>query len=106
MALNATRNVSDGVVTYQITGSGLIANVDPILENGLRYVYPVRYQLYDGNGDPIPFDSLTLNQKLVMFAKETWYYWRELARAYHRKAGAAAGGEAADAESESWIVEE
>jgi len=98
----ATFNIvlGSGTATWTLTGTAAKQLVLDTAEDAARYVYPARWQLYDGE-TPILFDSLTAAQKKAVIARELVYYMRECARVYHAVTAADAARDAALAEAES-----
>jgi len=85
--------------TYTLTGTFDKQKVLDTAEDAARYVYPIRYQLFDQNGDPIPYDDLTLAQQKAIIAREFVYIMLEYAKTYHATSATDIAREAAIAEA-------
>ena len=95
--------IDDGTATYTLTGSATKQKVIDTAEDAARYLYPIRWQLYEevgGEQVPILFDDLTNPQKLAIIAKEFKYIMIEYAETYNAISKTDAAREAAVAESE------
>ena len=107
MTVTVTRPTAT-VSTLTWTVTGLRDPVEDTVLAAIRYIYPIRWQLYtEGDGDemfiqePIPFDSLTIAQKLKVLDRELTHYVRELASSGHINAMVAATRAAAEIEVET-----
>jgi len=100
----ATFNITlgNGTATYTLSGTFDKQKVLDTAEDAARYVYPVRYQLYEDAEKtiPIPYDNLTLTQQKAIIAKEFVHYMLECATAYHAISATDAARAAAIAEAE------
>ena len=82
MTVTITRpTTTESTLAWVVTG--LRDPVEDMVLAAIRYIYPIRYQAYDAAGEPIPFDSLTITQKLKVLDRELIYYVRELASSGH-----------------------
>jgi hypothetical protein len=106
MAVSTNRSVDNGDVTYTIVVTTGQVHGDEMAEKAARYVYPVRYQLYDGNGDLIPFDDLTNPQKISIIGKEAKNHLVNCAKAYHVNTAVDTAHETAEAEAEDLEIED
>ena len=93
--------VENGTATYTLIGS---AAKDPVIdtaEDAARYVYPIRYQLYEEDGEtPILFDALSLAQRKGIIALEFKYVMVQYAKTYHAITATDTARETAIAEAE------
>ena len=95
--------LDNGTATYTLEGTNDKAKVLDTAEDAARYLYPIRWQLYEevgGEQVPILFDDLTNPQKLAIIAKEFKYIMIEYAETYNAISKTDAAREAAVAESE------
>jgi hypothetical protein len=106
MAVTTNRSVDNGTVTYTIVVTTEQARGDAVAEKAARYVYPVRYQEYDGNGDPIPFDSLTNPQKIAILGREAKNHLVNCAKAYHINTAIDTAHDTAEGEAEDLEIED
>ena len=98
MTVTVTRpTATESTLTFTVTALRDI--VEGTVNAAIRYIYPIRYQAYDAAGEPIPFDSLTIAQKLKVLDRELIYYIRELASSGHINDLVAATREAAVTEA-------
>ena len=94
--------VENGTATYTLEGSNDKDKVLDTATDAARYLYPIRWQLFEevgGEQVPILFDDLTNPQKLAIIAKEFRYYMIECAETYNAISKTDAAREAAVAES-------
>ena len=94
--------VENGTATYTLIGS---AAKDPVIdtaEDAARYVYPIRYQLYEDEEKTIPilFDALSLAQRKGIIALEFKYVMVQYAKTYHAITATDTARETAIAEAE------
>ena len=77
--------IDDGTATYTLTGSATKQKVIDTAEDAARYVYPIRYQLYEPGDEQVPilFDDLTIAQQKGIIAAEFVYVMRQYAKTYH-----------------------
>jgi len=76
MTVTIERLNGDSKITFEVTA--LRAKIEDTADAATRYVYDVRWQLYD-DGEPIPYDDLTLIQRRAVLNKELIYHLKGLA---------------------------
>ena len=107
MTVTVTRpTTTESTLTWTVTA--LRGPVEDTVNAAIRYIYPIRWQLYtEPVGDemfiqePIPFDSLTIAQKFNILNRELIYYVRELASSGYINDMIAATREVAVTEAET-----
>ena len=92
--------IDNGAATCTLTASGPTQKVLDIVEDAGRYVYPIRWQLTDAEGEPILYDALTLAQKKGIIAAEWVYTMKEQAKTYHATSATDTARETAIEEAE------
>lgn len=81
MTVTISIDGDQATLTFEKTaGTAVVADT---ADSAARYIYPIRWQLYDESGEepvPIPYDDLTNNQKLAVLDKEITFHLRSMAR--------------------------
>ena len=75
-------NNGDGTWTWKIEGTADAAKVQATALDAARYLYEHKYQQNDGDGNPIPFDDLTLTQKKAVIGLAARAYFVDCATAW------------------------
>jgi len=71
-----------------------------------RYIYPIRWQLFDeGSEEPIPYDDLTNGQKMAVLDKEITFHLHSMARTHWIGNAVDTAREAAEEEAEEKFLE-
>lgn len=69
-------NNQDTTATLTMTWTALKTKLDSLGSDAGEYFYNARWTLFDGEGNPIPWTSLTGLQKLDVLLKEVTFHLR------------------------------